>query len=245
MHEKLKLFDLTGYEARAYTALLREGTISAYVLAKLSGVPFGKIYPVLETLQQKGFLTIQPGRPKLFSPVALEVALESTLEKERKKLHALHSQAKELVLSSSSWPRSVSRPPTNIVEVYTSRSASWARSIALHNQTRKYWKTMSRLTIKKEHLDACRAAIQRGVIIKALTSSPSTTTERIRQWKRRGIQVRLVDAFPFQASIYDDVGVVFRFTHDQQYFFIHIVNERLAKGMNTVFEEMWKRGKEG
>ncbi|MEK6950710.1 MAG: helix-turn-helix domain-containing protein [Nanoarchaeota archaeon] len=248
MHEKLKLFNLTGYEAKAYTALLQQGTVSAYTLAKLSDVPFGKIYPVLESLEQKGFLTIQPGRPKHFSPVALEVALETTLAKEQKRLHSLRAQAKELVSSFSLLPRLFSSsaqfsPTTNIVEVHTSHAAAFARSITLHNQAKKYWKTMSKLTINKDHLEACREAIKRGVTIKALTSPGLTTSERLRQWKRQGIKVRLVEALPFQVSIYDDVGVVFRFTHQRQYFSVHIVNERLAKGMNLVFEELWKQGK--
>lgn len=243
MLEKLRRFNLTEYEAKAYQAALKAGTISAYTLAKLSGVPFGKIYPVLETLQHKGFITLQPGRPKQFSPVALEVALETTLGKEKKRLHSLQTQAKELVSSLTSLPKSISAPPQNIVEVYASRPASWARSIALHNQAQKYWKTMSRLTISNEHLDACQAAIRRGVIIKALTSSTLTTAERLRQWKRRGIKVRIVEALPFRVSIYDDRGVIFRFTHEKQYFAVHIVNERLAKGMNAMFEELWKKGR--
>lgn len=42
------------YEAKAYVALLREGPLTGYQLAKVSGIPRPNIYPILARLQERG-----------------------------------------------------------------------------------------------------------------------------------------------------------------------------------------------
>ncbi|RLG48077.1 MAG: hypothetical protein DRN92_01810 [Thermoproteota archaeon] len=67
--EKLKRVGLTEYEAKAYLCLLRNHLNSATKLSKKSGVPRTKIYAVLRSLQQKGWVKIYSGAPLLFRAV--------------------------------------------------------------------------------------------------------------------------------------------------------------------------------
>ena len=53
LYESLNVLGFSQYEARAYTALLRSPRITAYELAKRSGVPPSKIYEVVDRLQAK------------------------------------------------------------------------------------------------------------------------------------------------------------------------------------------------
>jgi sugar-specific transcriptional regulator TrmB len=51
--ERLTHIGFSGYEAKAYAALLSKNPITAYELAKTAGIPTSKIYEVLSRLSQK------------------------------------------------------------------------------------------------------------------------------------------------------------------------------------------------
>jgi sugar-specific transcriptional regulator TrmB len=65
----LKIFNLSEYEAKAYTALVSVGTGSVTEISQLCDVPRSNLYAVLEKLSEKGFAEIQRGRPILFKAV--------------------------------------------------------------------------------------------------------------------------------------------------------------------------------
>ena len=79
----------------------------------------------------------------------------------------------------------------------------------------------------------------------AITSSKETSPERIEEWKKRGIEVRFLDELPFRLSVYDDKGVIFRFSHEKskEYVSTHIRNRKLAEGMNRFFDALWTAAK--
>ncbi len=132
-----------------------------------------------------------------------------------------------------------------LVETYFGHTTAFARSITLHNECKRYWKTISRLTLQKEHLDVCRAAVKRGVTIRALTSNTQTTPQRVQEWRKRGVEVRFIEELPFRMSVYDDKGVVLRFSSDEskQYVATHIQNTKLACGMSGFFDSLWATAK--
>ena len=52
----LETIGLTSYEIRTFSALLKSGEITASDLSQKSGVPYSKIYEVLGTLEDKGWI---------------------------------------------------------------------------------------------------------------------------------------------------------------------------------------------
>lgn len=60
---------LTRYEIQAYLALSRRTVDSASSLAEDSGVPRTKVYGVLQSLQDKGWVSILSGQPLLYRAV--------------------------------------------------------------------------------------------------------------------------------------------------------------------------------
>jgi len=77
----LKAFNLTDYEAKAYIALASLGTASVTEVSQICDVPRSNLYSVLESLNEKGFVDVQRGRPVLFKAVNPEKALDDA-EKE-------------------------------------------------------------------------------------------------------------------------------------------------------------------
>jgi len=74
----LQEFGLTEYEIRSYTSLLEIGPATASALSEASGVPYSKIYEVLGSLERKGWIEMEHGRPSKYYPKPPSVALEIT-----------------------------------------------------------------------------------------------------------------------------------------------------------------------
>ena len=68
---------LTGYEIKVYLSLLEMGSMTASEISKRSGVPYSKIYEVLNSLEDKGWLESSSSRPQKFFPKSPLTAIES------------------------------------------------------------------------------------------------------------------------------------------------------------------------
>lgn len=58
----------TQYESQVYLALLKQSNVTGYELAKLSGVPASKIYPILNRLLDKEIVQVIDTEPKKYIP---------------------------------------------------------------------------------------------------------------------------------------------------------------------------------
>ncbi|HEX9908709.1 MAG TPA: helix-turn-helix domain-containing protein [Thermoplasmata archaeon] len=65
----LQKLGLSGYESRAYVALVAVGSGSATFVAEISQIPRTSSYKVMESLMRKGFVREKPGKPLAFVPV--------------------------------------------------------------------------------------------------------------------------------------------------------------------------------
>ena len=78
----LEKLGLTSYEIRTYTALLKSGKINASDLSQKSGVPYSKIYEVLGSLEEKGWIGSDDSRPTEYFAKSPATALETTKQKQ-------------------------------------------------------------------------------------------------------------------------------------------------------------------
>lgn len=89
----LRDLGLSEYEARAYRALLRNSPSTAKELSRTSDVPMGRIYDVLNNLEQRGLARSQAAsRPKKYIAVEPDAALEKLLESKRGELREKEQQ---------------------------------------------------------------------------------------------------------------------------------------------------------
>jgi len=68
---------LTNYEAQAYTSLLELGPMPAGRISQSANVPYSKIYEVLGSLESKGWIETERGRPSKYYPKSPSVALDT------------------------------------------------------------------------------------------------------------------------------------------------------------------------
>jgi sugar-specific transcriptional regulator TrmB len=86
MTEASDVFDrvgLTEYETTAIEELLTLGRTTAPNLAEATGIPKARIYGVLESLADRGFIKVIPGRPKEYQPKAPDEILDRAIENSR------------------------------------------------------------------------------------------------------------------------------------------------------------------
>ena len=76
VRRSLQEFELTDYEIRSYTSLLEIGPATASELSESSDVPYSKIYEVLGSLEKKGWIESEHGRPSKYYPKPPSVAME-------------------------------------------------------------------------------------------------------------------------------------------------------------------------
>ncbi|MEE8186279.1 MAG: helix-turn-helix domain-containing protein [Nitrososphaerales archaeon] len=73
----LEALGLTGYEIKAYTTLISTGPMTAVETSRQSGVPYSKVYDVLNNLEVKGWVEAEHSRPSKFFPKSPNTAIDT------------------------------------------------------------------------------------------------------------------------------------------------------------------------
>jgi len=73
----LREIGLREYETRAYLTLLERGAMTASEVSEHGGVPYSKVYEILNSLERKGWIEVERGRPSRYFPKAPSESLEA------------------------------------------------------------------------------------------------------------------------------------------------------------------------
>lgn len=79
--KSLEKIGLTGYEIRTFSSLLVSGGQTASETSQKSGVPYSKIYEVLGTLEEKGWIGSDDSRPTKYFAKSPSTGLEATKQR--------------------------------------------------------------------------------------------------------------------------------------------------------------------
>jgi HTH-type transcriptional regulator, sugar sensing transcriptional regulator len=69
---------LGSYEIKVYISLLENGSMAASEISKKSNVPYSKIYEVLNSLEERGWIESNSSRPQKFFPNSPQTATQTT-----------------------------------------------------------------------------------------------------------------------------------------------------------------------
>lgn len=83
--ELLQRLNLKEYEATALAHLLGAGRTTAPDVSEATGIPNARVYGVLDSLADRGFIEVIPGRPKQYQPKSPEEILERAKENRRQR----------------------------------------------------------------------------------------------------------------------------------------------------------------
>jgi len=94
---RLKEIGFSDYEAKAYVALLRENPLTAYEIARSSGIPTSKIYEVLRRLERRNTIqSIRGSKTTMFIPVSPDEFIQKYRIQVEENIEAIRSELSSL-----------------------------------------------------------------------------------------------------------------------------------------------------
>lgn len=252
---------LTGYEARAYRALIEHGKLSANELSRLTGIPLQRVYGVISSLMNKGLVKELPEKPKKFDAVPPNEGLEEYIRKYIRSLETqidhIRDASQELlkevnVLYNSSrikvgWEALIQKlSGFNEMEAMTVKGINDSNEmISISTNTFSWYPKVERYL---------KVALDKGVSVRVLLN-PSIrrlVDLGIRFDERIRFRRSPMPALPFRGTIFDDKMVVFLMlvpSDESQkirplFYQPHVsVNRGIVKLFSDTFEYNWVRGK--
>lgn len=99
---RLMMLGFTKYEAKAYVALLKHGTLSSSEIIKMAQIPQPRIYDVMDSLISKGLVKKSKGKPIRYTLVDPRFALKGFMEAEMARIETVFNEVIRFHRESSS-----------------------------------------------------------------------------------------------------------------------------------------------
>jgi sugar-specific transcriptional regulator TrmB len=197
------LLDLTEYEETALEELLILGRTTAPDLAEATGIPKARIYGVLDTLSEAGYIKIIPGRPKQYQPHDPEAIVERAIMNKQDSYERFKNEATRVAddfVDSYSPVRD-----RDVDELSPTEDLFYVVDVGepSEQETRRLFREAEEevfvLTKSFGYLDtiepAMRSAIDAGVTVDVLMLAPEHLTSENRQ-EQEEIRSFLTETFP-------------------------------------------------
>lgn len=249
----LQEMGLSEYEAATYVGLLQGGTSTAKEVAERTGVPQSRVYDVLDTLNTKGFVVVQEGRPKKFGPVDPNQAVSQFRDFKRREhvrrldeIQGLGEHFLDAVEEVDygqegddevdiSW----SYPNRHHILEKLERFCEGATSEILMITTPESFER-----IANHHAELLATKADAGVEIRALISDDRTLDPAVRDRTAELMEMRFVQDIRGRLYTYDGEHVLlaFRSPNDDGYVGISTTSPHLYATLSQLFELLWEDG---
>ena len=159
---------LNKYEAKVYLSLISEGISTAKSISDVTGIPYGKVYEIINSLSYKGFSMILPSKPMKYKAIsphqAVLTAKKATFDKFEELENNLIKQLEPLFAKN----KATAKQPKTVFSIISGRSNVVNRTEELIKKAKKNIhiqcsaNSLARLTLHKEVL---KEAANRGIKI--------------------------------------------------------------------------------
>ncbi len=233
--KEFELLGLNKYEALAYESLVRLGKSGASDIARESGVPYGRIYDVLNALVSKSLVIIIPEKAKRFAPAPPEMLEKLFAAKEANftKLRQDIKRLKSIYILAGEEPVEIVKGKRNFYEL-------------IHKMPRpnKYdYSFRFTAEAKPEWLASVRKKIRAGVDTKYIVKYDKESEANIAKWKNiKKLGIKKFDFDKVAAQIIDDKAVFFALVESNTTVLIR--DKPFARLMKKLFEAAWERAEE-
>jgi len=169
---------LNKYEARVYLALVTEGTSTAKNISDITGIPYGKVYEIINSLSGKGFCVTFPCKPMKCKANSPRSAIAKTKEEVTNKLQQLEDDI------------------SNSLEPMFEKTKQFSESKGF------FWAINGRSNIIRKVQDLIKEA-QKNIFVYTTENGLkrlSIYKEEFREAKERGVAVRIAGKITDQNS---------------------------------------------
>lgn len=256
----LRDLGLSEYEARAYRALLKTGPTTAKELSRVSDVPMGRIYDVLNSIETYNLVRSQSAsRPKKYVAVEPGTALDRLLEDKKRELQEKATQYEDIVddlvgeletsepVEETFWTAAVG--PDETVDLLVERMAAADKRIVMVASTLSQQFDID--TVGDLFVEELSDALDRGVEVSLLmrpelvNSLPESVGERYQTQLARYDQfsVRTSSNVTGTFELVDDAEVCIEVPHplnaDETFAVIDLKDREFASNVRSEFEPRW------
>jgi len=257
----LRDLGLSEYESRAYRALLRTGPTTAKELSRASEVPMGRVYDVLNSLQQHNLVRSQAAsRPKKYAAVEPDAALDRLLEAKKRELETQAEQYEDVVDDLSTeldtdepvegqfWTAAIGAEEAT--DLLLERIAAAERRIVIVAGAPATGFDLG--TVGEQVTAELESALNRGVEVRVLLS-PATVDALPRSVGHRytaelsdmaGFEVRTTSGVDGTFNVFDGIEVCIEVPHplsvDEPFAMIDVKDAEFATSVKDQFEPRWK-----
>ncbi|NQV17564.1 MAG: TrmB family transcriptional regulator [Armatimonadetes bacterium] len=254
--EELKEIGLNKYESRAYCALLRKNNLSASEISKVSEVPQGRIYNVLDNLAQEGFCSIIPGPVKRFSAISPKIAIQNLINEKEKKLLQMHETAKKLEEEFNS--QADQKTPLNYIKIYTSKSSLIDKINEMSNNSSKSYIGFNKPPYSNSNYEKPHKSISNDLVLnmksknvemRELWEIDYEKLDKFLKWvkymQKIGVNVRITERLPIKFMISDDIRLLFLLKNNEIskniFTSMFIEHSDLVEVFRGMFELFWEK----
>jgi sugar-specific transcriptional regulator TrmB len=232
---KLELLGLNEYEAKAYQAIVDLGESKSHQISAKSGVPYGRIYDVLNSLESKGLIRLTLKKPKTYIAVDPELILVKQIEKQISELEKLKEEAKKMKTQYERFPEEavfVMKGKENFYRLIARRKPTekFGYSIKYTFEPHPVWMRHTLGRMKK------------GIVTKTLGRVDAETKENVRKWLKFYKYIRAFPNDGVAVDITDGKTVIIALIKSDTTLVIN--DDAFGKLMADLFQAAWKTSKE-
>jgi sugar-specific transcriptional regulator TrmB len=211
--------DLPEYEATALKHLLTIGRTTAPNLSEATGIPKARIYDVLDTLSDAGYVEVIPSRPKEYQPKPPEEILDRAVENQRQDFesfrHDIDGIRDEFVETFEPLYEKASEDVTPAEELFHVVDVGEPSEAETRRLYRSASESLTVLTKSFEYFDAVEPAFadvyDRSVRLRLLFLHPDLLSESNRAIQRE-IRSYILDTYPEVSIRYSNERLPWRGT---------------------------------
>lgn len=254
--EKLTNLGFSKYESQAYYYLLTKGAMSASEIVKLSEVPQGRIYSVLQMLEDKGLVTMFPGAIKKFKATDPKTAFSVIIDLKKKEVEQANDLKKgleQLYVNNTD-----NLQPSDYIQILTSKSSQVSKFDEIINASTQTLYSLNKkpyatgfLRNKQEIIKASKPLekiLRKGVCVRAIFEEEyehvNAFIEMLEYYKSIGEQVRIGKSLPLKMLLSDGIlAMVSLKNNDSSRFKLTsmvIEHTDLTKALMELFNKYWQ-----
>ena len=262
-YTSLEAFGLSTYEAKVYMTMLSLGLSTAKKISDESTIPFGRIYDVLTSLENKGMLDKQDSRPKKYSVRPPKIALKNLLVIKEEEFNSLTLRANAveeqlsrfyvknpdegLFWSVALEEETILRHTDKVLE--TERELLIFLNVQIQHQTLQgegeinFINTLKRLLEREINIKILLGGVTDITQIEKLAAVFTPYIEVLEK-----IEIRMTPITTNTFDIIDEEKVILKISNPvklEEYFaLIYVWQKKFAKQLKKKFSEIWRNADE-
>lgn len=210
---------LTKYETDAMTELFDLGRTTAPNLASAAGIPKARVYGVLDSLADEGYVRVIPGRPKEYVARSPAEVLDRATENRRQEFEQFQREIEHAsdAFLSEFGPRfehanEENRPAEELFHVVDVGEPSETGTQRIYHTATESVRVLSKAFEYLDRIEPAFAdAIERGLDVRVLLLSPEHLTPAARE-RQADIVAHITDTYPDVGLRYSEKALPWRGT---------------------------------